>query len=358
MAEVTAPYGTQIAFIAVSTIIIITPILRYVSSGWATKRDDIMNSIDDNAKQIYLEKFEKYDSKRIKDDYKRIEDVKSKFKKIYHRRFGRRFFIVPIFLLFILAVLVASICVESITGAYLWAKALELNLTGLSAVAGAYMWVVSDSIWRAYRLDLAPANVLWGVLRLFIAAPLGIAVSSILNNQVFAFVAFGLGAFPLETILMYLRQLSAKQLQVDPGAVERSQLSNLEGVEQRLVDRLEYQDITSVVQLAYCNPIQLTMRSNLSFNKVVDLVSQSLSWIYIGDKLASIRPLGFRGAYDIRQLCEDLAPEKADSHEQRNANQIAPVLAQQLGMTQDTMWYVINMIAYDPYTDFIYKAWS
>jgi len=230
MTELAAPYGTQIAFVAISTVIIITPILRYVRAGWGTKRDDIMNSIDDSSKKIYLEKFEKCHAKDT-------VDAKSKFGLIYHSRFGRRYFIVPLLLLFVLVILEASLCVESITGAYLWAKALQLNLTGLAAVAGAYMWVVSDSRWRAYRLDLAPANVLWGVLRLFIAAPLGIAVSSILNNQVFAFVAFGLGAFPLETILMYLRQLSAKQLQVDPGAVEKSQLSKLEGVDQRLVGK-------------------------------------------------------------------------------------------------------------------------
>src|SRR5260370_2521065 len=129
MAELTAPYGTQIAFVAISTVIIITPILRYVRAGWVTKRDDIMNSIDDSAKQIYLEKFEKYHAINI-------GDAKSKFDLIYHSRFGRRYFIVPLLLLFALVILEASLCVESITGEYLWAKTLELNLTGLAAVAG------------------------------------------------------------------------------------------------------------------------------------------------------------------------------------------------------------------------------
>src|SRR5215213_7644170 len=135
MAELTAPYGTKIAFVAISTVIIITPILRYVGAGWATKRDDIMNSIDDNAKKIYLEKFEKYQAPNN-------AIAKFRFERVYHSRFGRRYFIVPTLLLFVLVILEASLCVESITGDYLWVKSLELNLTGISAVAGAYLWVV------------------------------------------------------------------------------------------------------------------------------------------------------------------------------------------------------------------------
>ena len=168
------------------------------------------------------------------------------------------------------------------------------------------MWVVSDFIWRARRMDFSPADVLWGTLRLFIAAPMGLAFGGIVKPEVLAFVAFGLGAFPLETIVSFLQQLSVKTLQVQVGASQDSELRKLDGVDRNLAERLEHEDISSIVQLAYYDPIQLTMRSNLPFNAVVDLVSQALAWVYIENKIQILRGYGLRGAYELRGLCEDL----------------------------------------------------
>jgi hypothetical protein len=259
----------------------------------------------------------------------------------------------------ILAILQASLCIESLVHPTirLWTPPLELNAAALAAIAGAYMWVVSDFIWRARRMDFSPADILWGGLRLFIAAPLGLAVGAIVKPDVFSFVAFGLGAFPLETIQTFLRQLSAKALNIELGTAQNSDLLRLDGVDQILVERLAHEDITSIVQLAYYDPIQLTMRSNLSFNAVVDLVSQALAWVYIGEKLPLIRPLGLRGAYEMRQLCDDLTPDATDIN-RTNAQNILPEIAQRLDVSQEKMWYVITTIAYDPYTDFIYRTWS
>jgi hypothetical protein len=173
------------------------------------------------------------------------------FNQRYHRRFGRRHFIVPVLVLTLLVLLEASLCIESLIKpkSALWAESFRLNEAGLAAVAGAYMWVVSDFIWRARRMDFSPNDVLWGTLRLFIAAPLGLSLGSILEPKVWAFVAFGLGAFPLEPIQTILRQRTAKALEIDLGTTQKSELLNLDGVDQILVDRLAYEDITSIVQL-------------------------------------------------------------------------------------------------------------
>src|SRR5438067_625626 len=98
MSEPLIPYGTQIVFIAMSTIIAITPVLRYIYAGWRTKRDDIMNSIDDNAKIIYLDKFEKYNAPNT-------GAAKTEFGRLYHKRFGRRYFVFPVFILAVLVIL-------------------------------------------------------------------------------------------------------------------------------------------------------------------------------------------------------------------------------------------------------------
>jgi hypothetical protein len=224
------------------------------------------------------------------------------------------------------------------------------------------MWVVSDFISRARRLDFSPADIMWGSLRLFILAPMGLSLGSILDPHVVAFVAFGLGAFPLETIQRAVRQLSYKKLGLELGSTEESELLHLNGVDKRLVERLSNNDITSVVQLSYCDPIQITMGSNLSFNAVADLVSQALAWNYISERLDAIRPLGLRGAWEIRQLMEDLKGEENAVSQRQNraedARKIIPSISAKLGLTEDEIWFVFGQIAYDPYTEFIYPTWG
>ena len=217
------------------------------------------------------------------------------------------------------------------------------------------MWVVGDFISRSRRFDFSPADVMWGALRLVISVPLGLFLGSIATNQLANFVAFALGAFPLDTLQVALRQLSYKQLAIELGPTETSDLLRLDGVNKPLAERLANEDINSVVQLAYCDPIQLTMRSGLSFNAVVDLVSQSL-WVYVAEKLPALRPLGLRGAYEIRQLLDDL--DSSDNKAKDAANKILPTVASTLGLDVDRASFVLRQVAYDPYTDFIYSTWS
>ena len=61
-------------------------------------------------------------------------------------------------------------------------------------------------------------------------------------------------------------------------------------------------DITTISQLAYCDPIQLAMRTNLGFTFVLDLVSEALASIYVGDKLDVLRARGLRGSYEFAIL--------------------------------------------------------
>jgi hypothetical protein len=229
-------------------------------------------------------------------------------------------------------------------------------------MAGAYMFVVSDFISRSRRMDFSPADVMWGSLRLFISVPLGLSLGSILDPHVVAFVAFGLGAFPLQTIQLALRQLSYRQLQLELGTTEKSELLNLNGVDMPLAERLSNEDISSIVQLSYCDPIQITMRTNLSFSAVADLVSQALAWNYFERRLDPLRLLGLRGAWEIRQFMEDLKAQNEDSDVADNrvqrARNLIPAISSCLGLSEDKIWFVFYQIASDQYTDFIYFAWE
>jgi len=179
------------------------------------------------------------------------------------------------------------------------------------------------------------------------------------KDDIGAFIAFGLGAFPLGTIQIILRQLSYKKLGIEIGPVETNNLLNLDGVDKQIIERLSNEDINSVAQLAYCDPIWLTMSSNLTFNAVVDLVSQALAWVYVGDKLSLLRPLGIRGAYEAKTLFECISLKDLDDPQNKeSAMKILPAVAEVLGRKVDEVDFLLREIAFDPYTDFIYEVWS
>lgn len=350
----------ETAFTLLTTILLVFPIFTYVAIGWRANREDIDNSITDSAKKIYLDRFRNFHAAST-------DAASARFAKMYNRRFGRRFFFCPTILIALIILVLASLVAEfaidySVDAAavakvdHIWKSQLQLNPGAAAAIAGAYMWVVSDFISRSRRLDFSPTDIMWGALRLVIATPLGLSIGTILKDDVVPFIAFALGAFPLTTIIVMLRELANKQLGLQVGPSEQNPLRQIDGIDKDLVDRLANEDINSVAQLAYCDPIQLTMRTNLTFNAVVDLVSQSLAWIYVGDKISQLRPLGIRGAYEVRQLIDDRA--STDEDIQRPANAIVPAIADILGLEGERVWFVLRQIAYDPYTDFIYSTWS
>lgn len=128
-------YAAPLALIAVSTVLLVAPIWRYVRLGWKYKSQDITNSISTDAKRIYLEKFPKFPAEKI-------TDPEQQFQRLYLQRFGRHHFYSPIFLIAILSLVLFSLAVESFADLKwkIWNNQITLNETALAGLAGAYMW--------------------------------------------------------------------------------------------------------------------------------------------------------------------------------------------------------------------------
>jgi hypothetical protein len=282
------------------------------------------------------------------------QQASTMFAALYRKWYGRQRFICPI-----LAVLV----VAAIENFYLAKELIRIvEATGTvtlavtpAAIAGAYTFVAWDFFDRAQRRDLSTADILRGALRLAIALPLGFALSA-LTQEGSVFLAFAIGVFPLNTISVILRQLANKKLNLEIGAAEtHAQVAQLSGVDSSIADRIAEADVTTIAQLAWCDPIQLTMRTNLSFSYVIDIVSQALAWVYLESKLDALRPFGLRGAFEIRVLlCEDL--KSSDPNTRAEANAVLPSAAAAVGMPLPGLMYAFDQMANDRATDFLYEA--
>jgi hypothetical protein len=294
-----------------------------------------------------------------------LEEASAEFTKLHARWYGRRYFIMPGLLLFLLTFTGVSIVILTNLDRlhFLTNPLIAMPDTAMAAMAGAYLWVANDLISRARRLDFSPADVMWAVLRFSIAVPMGYAFASIAARSVGPFVAFALGSFPLTALTSMLQRLANKNLGLDAAPTETTDdIIKLQGINRAIVERLSDEDINTITQVAYCDPVRLIMRSNLTFNFITDCMNQALAWIYLQSGLDSIRPLGMRGAVEIRSLIQELddvdaqsAPDKV-AHEQAVA--AFPLIATTIKQDPATLQLAFRQIAADPYTIFLQRVWT
>ncbi len=158
-----------------------------------------------------------------------------------------------------------------------------------------------------------------------------------------------------------MKRLFNKKLGLEPNADEgHDDIVKLQGINRPIVERLADEDVTTITQIAYCDPVRLVMRSNLTFNFVTECMNQALAWLYFEDKLAVLRPLGLRGAVEIRCLIEeyddiDTEPTSQAAHDRAVA--ALPHIAQSFGQPVEAFQIALRQIADDPYTVFLAKVW-
>jgi hypothetical protein len=338
------------------------PIATFLRRGWEIKRADIVGSFNNQAKKLYLKTFFNSDTTNADKD----------FDALYDHRYGRYRLILPIILfvavclplmLLISETAVSRLMLSSAAAPATLSTIMNAGLPfvllpgiALAAVVGAYLWIVADLITRSGRYDLSPSDVLRATLRLALAAPLGYAVSSIANASVGPFIAFAIGAFPLDTIGVLLRRLANKQLNLDIGVDSRpDQIIKLDSIDPSTADRLQDFGITTIAQLAYCDPVQLCMRTGLLFDFIVDIVSQALAWIYFQEKMNDLRYGGLRGALEIRNLVEERKnPDPKTAAAAEAAFQSAATVAK---MDPAAFENACAEIADDPFTVFLSEMW-
>jgi hypothetical protein len=332
----------------------------FVWGGWFIKKQEVVNSLSEAAKKTYIKAFLK----------KKTSNPIAEFEKIYEERYGRYRLIVPsMFLalvLFLLTLLIAERAVAAIVDANPFWKSpsallnpLILPLTSVAAIAGAYTWVASSLISAAVSYNLPLSLILSSTLRLVVAVPLGYAVASLAAPQIAPFIAFAIGAFPLSTTQMALQKLLAKQINLElVSDIGSDQVTRLSGIDPSVADRLAECGITTIPQLAYSDPVQVSMGSNLGFNFVLDLVGQALAWIYFGPKLDILRPLGLRGAVEVRSLLEDMDSD-SNQKSQDCAKSTFCAAAKAVGIEPAAAFRsVCEEIANDPYTLFVWEVWD
>jgi hypothetical protein len=228
----------------------------------------------------------------------------------------------------------------------------------VSSLLGGYVWVVSDQISRLKSGNFGSDDVTMWVFRLLVSAPFGIVLSSFAKDDAVIALAFLIGVFPTKSLFLIARRLGSQKLGLgdDSTAGSVSELETLQNITTANAERFSDEGISTIAQLAWTDPVNLTFRTKFEFNYVVDCVSQALLAVYVGPEIKSISKLSFRGSHEVCALMEVLGGP--DGKAKVAADTALTEAANILKITPTALFHTLEFVNQDPYAQFIWSVWG
>ncbi len=329
----------------------IFPIIHHLVFGLRERKREITDLLNDQAIIAYFDQFYHADAPRLN------HDPRKHLSNIYDRRYGVRTFLLPGSVYAAMLALAVLALVATVGATLPDAPTVAVvPLVAAYALAGAYLWVVYDLIARYRQRNLVPSAIYYCAFRIAIIVPLAYALGASLANyseNLAASLAFLLGAFPTSTLFLLARRNAGKILNIteDPTQPEKPlELEKLQGVNRPIAEAFSDVGVSTLVQLAYDDPIQLAMRTNLTFYFVLDLVSQALVAIYLD--LDVVRRFSMRGSVETSSLAARFF------NGEPVARQVVDELAFELKLSEAVVAVVLYQIKEDPCSMFIDAIWN
>lgn len=334
-----------------SLALLLYPPLRHIYRGAPRRRQQVLDSLTDAAIRRYLTAF--YPADAVADS-----QLRSEFEKKYDAQFGRRHYFTPIVLFALTSGILLFLAAETVRA---WIGLSPdgpefLPAPAMAGIVGAYAWVLTSMVGRCTQLTLAPHHAVTASLRLLIAAPIGLAFSAVVVDPVGIPLALTLGAFPTRTLLTLFRRFAARRLELGGTSEQRSELEDLEGVDSSVAERFDDLGYRTIPQLAYSDPLALTIDSGFGFSFVVDCVSQALAWLYFEGRLAALRRYSFRGAQEIATFVDEL--DEARENGSGEKDEVLAAVAALVELKPVALEHTLREIKEDPYTEFLRDVWQ
>lgn len=347
----TSIYGPTLVIAAgvFAFVLGLLPIAHHLWFGLSERKREITDLLGDAAVCAYFDQF--YHAQA--EDFKKAP--RNSIERIYDERFGARTFLLPI-VVYIAMLALAVLALMTVIGAKLPGGPVVALLDPIAAyaLAGAYLWVVYDLIARYRQRNLVPSAIYYAAFRIAIIVPLGYALAATLSfsETIAGAAAFLLGSFPTSTLFLLARRHGEKLFGLaEAGADKKTpELETLQGVDQAVREAFSDVGVTTILQLAYDDPIRLAMRTNLPFYFVLDLVSQALVAIYVDTDVA--RRLSVRGSVEASTLYRRC--EEGDAASCKTLAELAAALK----LSQEAFNVILYQISEDPCSKFISAIWD
>jgi hypothetical protein len=356
--------------ILISTAVVATlPIIavgHFLLFGWPARKQQIVSRFSTRSIDRYKETF------CPKCDF----TDNAGFAKEYDVRYGRRRFWAPV-ISFCVAVFFLSYLSIAWVLVHDWGSASDATAKiAISSLAGAYVWITYDLITRARQNDIGPSDINQATLRLLISLPFGFAISAVAGEAklITSTLAFFVGAFPTDTVLKIMRRTAggAFKLDADSGSDNILQLTKIDGISVPIAERFIDEGVKTILQLAYTDPVALAIRSGMDFPFILLCCNQALVRMYFNDEqIKAVQKFGLRSGFEIKTLNDALksydtavddaakagTPEPKRNTAEAAAKEQLDNFAAALALDPASTRFILDQIAEDPYTEFVWWMW-
>jgi len=334
---------------------VILPAVVYLFTGWIARRERIITFLGGAQLKLYYEQY--FPTVDISRDS--AAKLCKRFLKHYGKRYGRRTFVLPLILLAAVAAIGAAGTAQSILVWRGLSNGKAFPEMAVSAFLGAFMWVVADQLGRFSSRDFTSTDVSNCIYRILIAVPFGYSLQTFTSKEFGIPLAFLLGAFPTGTLFTIARRLAGQKLGLgEEASGGKLQTEYLQDVSRTNAERFLDEGVSTIAELAWADPIDLSIRANRDFNYVVDCMSQALLWIYFEDR-NPLNPVlyrfSLRGAQEASVLVDALI--RKDPVKLPAAQAALQGAAATLNMTTDALLHTLLQVKEDPYTEFLISIW-
>jgi hypothetical protein len=333
-------------------VLVVVPAIVFLFTGWSTRHDHFIGLLSDSDLEFYFSQF-----RRTEKPMNRVE-MRSRFQQYLGVTDGRRHYVIPLLLLGLIALIGLWGTAQSLkVWLHVWPGQAALPAIAVSAFVGALTWVVGDQLSRFRTRDFTPHDVYGCAYRILIAVPLAYSLTAALKTDLGVPFGFLLGVFPTGTLMTMARRLASQRFGLgDTEDKVVNELVQLQGINKSQAERFQAEGITTIVELAWADPIDLTIRTNFELWFVVDCMSQALLWVYLEPKTPEIYKFSLRGAMEAKYLLADLAAD--DDARKQGALSALSGAAKALAMEPDGLRHTLEEVSRDPYTIFLCSVWD
>lgn len=242
---------------------------------------------------------------------------------------------------------------------------------------GIYTYTLTTLIFRVYAAALSYEFLLGATLRTLIAlvfayvlGQTGFALSIGAGNEgvtASAIVYFFVGAFPVWAA-QTLRRHAHGFFQHPSAKDERLSLELVDGINEKVAERLEELGIVEVQHLAMADPGRLTLRTLYPITRVLDWVDQAWLICKLREHAGLAHQLGIRGATDLSHLYQlamqegvgeepEGSEEGVPPHPSVRARQVFQDLSSRTGLSLSVLYDMAAHFEADVRVRFLHDFW-
>jgi len=357
---------------AVAASLPVIPVGHFLLFGWPARKQQIVSRFSDQSIDRYKQTF--YPKSSFTNN--------AQFASDYDVRYGRSRFWAPV-ISFCVAIFFLTYLSVSWVLSHDWGSANDATANiAIASLAGAYVWITYDLITRARQNDIVTSDINRATLRLLISLPFGFAISAFAGvlpgsgvTLSSGALAFFVGAFPTDTVLKVMRRTAGGPLKLDADSSGDNvqQLTKIDGISVPIAERFIDEGVKTNLQLAYADPVALTIKSGMDFSFILMCCGQALVRIYFNDdQMTVVQKYGLRTGLEIKTLNDALKNyyTAMDTAARAGATELPPGnsaeaaakqqldnLANALALDADSTRFILDQIAEDPYTKFVWWMW-